>query len=210
MQPPKSETCVTCGLRLAETVDHVPPKGFFRGVVNAQLRTVPACHTCNNGASSDDEDVRFFISAQIGKQNPASKKLWENGAHKTILRKTKLREAFVATAGEVVVVDKDGAHTTKIAFRVPVNTYQRVFERTTRGLYFFHMGRILRRAYLYRSPCWLELRIWRRKRFEYLTWRLSETAHLYIAMEQRLRTSTVVSGSMNFTTRIGQWLRQVL
>jgi hypothetical protein len=59
------------------------------------------------------------------------------------LRKTKLREAFVATAGEVVVARKDGAHTTKIAFRVPVNTYQRVFERTTRGLYFFHMGRIL-------------------------------------------------------------------
>lgn len=70
MQPPKSETCVICGVRLAETVDHVPPKGFFRGVVNAQLRTVPACRTCNNGASSDDEDVRFFISAQIGKQNP--------------------------------------------------------------------------------------------------------------------------------------------
>lgn len=94
MQPPKSETCVICGVRIAETVDHVPPKGFFRGVENAQLRTVPACHTCNNGASSDDEDVRFFISAQIGKQNPASKKLWEDGAHKTILRKTKLREAL--------------------------------------------------------------------------------------------------------------------
>lgn len=143
MQPPKSETCVICGLRIAETVDHVPPKGFFRGVENAQLRTVPACHTCNNGASSDDEDVRFFISAQIGKQNLASKKLWEDGAHKTILRKTKLREAFVATAGEVAVVGEDGTHTTRIAFRIPVSTYQRVFERTTRGLYFFHMGRIL-------------------------------------------------------------------
>ncbi|MGB4225140.1 MAG: hypothetical protein WBJ68_00510 [Candidatus Dechloromonas phosphoritropha] len=143
MQPPKSDICVICGVRPAETVDHVPPKGFFKGVVNAQLRTVPACSVCNNGASSDDEDVRFFISAQIGKQNSASKQMWEAGARKTILRKTKLREAFVATAGEVTVVESDGTHTTKIAFRVPVSTYQRVFERTTRGLYFFHTGRIL-------------------------------------------------------------------
>jgi len=123
MQPPKSDICVICGVRPAETVDHVPPKGFFKGAVNAQLRTAPACWECNNGASSDDEDVRFFISAQIGKQNFASKQLWEAGAHKTILRKAKLREAFVATAGEVTVVESDGAHTTKIAFRVPVSTY---------------------------------------------------------------------------------------
>ena len=142
MQPPKSDICVICGVRPAETVDHVPPKGFFKGVVNAQLQTVPACWECNNGASSDDEDVRFFISAQIGKQNPASKQLWEAGAHKTILRKAKLRAAFVATAGEVTVVES-GTHTTKIAFRVPVSTYQRVFERATRGLYFFHTSRIL-------------------------------------------------------------------
>jgi hypothetical protein len=143
MQPPTSDTCVICGVRSAETVDHVPPKGFFKGVVNAQLRTVPACRDCNNGASSDDEDVRFFVSAQVGKQYPASKQLWEAGAHKTILRKTKLREAFVATAREVAVIGKNGRHTTKIAFRVPVSTYQRVFERTTRGLYFYHTGRIL-------------------------------------------------------------------
>jgi len=123
MQPPKSDICVICGVRPAETVDHVPPKGFFKGAVNAQLRTAPACWECNNGASSDDEVVRFFISAQIGKQNFASKQLWEAGAHKTILRKAKLREAFVATAGEVTVVESDGARTTKIAFRVPVSTY---------------------------------------------------------------------------------------
>lgn len=143
MRPPKSDVCVICGTRPAVTLDHVPPKGFFKGVVNAQLRTVPACRECNNGASSDDEDVRFFISVQIGKQNPASKQLWENGAHKSILRKKTLREAFVANAREVVVVGADGSHTTRIAFHVPVVTYQRVLERTTRGLYFLHCRRVL-------------------------------------------------------------------
>lgn len=143
MQPPKCDICVICGLRPADTVDHVPPKGFFRGVENAQLRTVPACYTCNNGASSDDEDIRFFISAQVGKQTPATKKLWEDGAHKTILKKTKLREAFVSGASEITVVGHDGMPTKRVAFRVPISTYQRVFERTTRGLYFFHTGCIL-------------------------------------------------------------------
>lgn len=143
MQPPKSAVCVICGTRPAVTVDHVPPKGFFKGVVNAQLRTVPACLECNNGASSDDEDVRFYISAHIGKQNLASKQLWEDGAHKSILRKKTLREAFVANAREVVVVRADGLQTTRIAFHIPVATYQRVLERTTRGLYFFHSGRVL-------------------------------------------------------------------
>ena len=143
MQPPKSAVCVICGTRAAVTVDHVPPKGFFKGVINAQLRTVPACRECNNGASSDDEDVRFFISAQIGKENPVSKQLWEKGAYRSILRKKTLREAFVANAHEVVVAETDGSPTTRIAFHVPVATYQRVLDRTTRGLYFLHSRRVL-------------------------------------------------------------------
>lgn len=143
MRPPKSETCVLCGVRPAETEDHVPPKGFFKGVVNAQLRTVPACLICNNGASSDDEDLRFYISAQIGKENPASKRLWEDGAHKTILRKTKLRKAFLSTIKEMAVMNEDGSSTTRLSFILPAEPYRRVFERTTRGLYFFHTGRIL-------------------------------------------------------------------
>lgn len=143
MQPPKSNTCVICGVRPATTVDHVPPKCFFKGVTNAQLRTVPACAECNNGASSDDEDIRFYISAQIGKQNSASAMLWDQGAYKTIRRKVKLRQSFLANAREVDVLEEDGSSTTRLSFHVPVSTYQRVFERMTRGLYFFHTGRAL-------------------------------------------------------------------
>jgi hypothetical protein len=143
MQPPKSDICVICGTRPAVTVDHVPPKCFFKGVANAQLRTVPACTICNNGASSDDEDVRFYISAQIGKENPASAALWDDGAYRTIKRKLKLRQSFLANAQEVQVREEGGTTTRRLSFHVPISTYQRVFERTTRGLYFFHTGRIL-------------------------------------------------------------------
>ena len=43
----------------------------------------------------------------------------------------------------MTIVGEDGVPTKRMAFRVPISTYQRVFERTTRGLYFFHTARIL-------------------------------------------------------------------
>lgn len=131
-----------CAIRPATTHDHVPPKGLFKGL-EAQLITVPACSICNNGSSSDDEDLRFFISAQIGKQTSGSAKLWEDGAHKSIKRKAKLRAPFMASIREVEKLDNHGNSVVRLAFEAPVRTYQSVFERTTRGLFFFHMGRIL-------------------------------------------------------------------
>lgn len=104
---------------------------------------MPACSTCNNGASSEDEDLRFFISAQVGKQTPDSAALWDDGAHKSIKRKTKLRKALLATVRDVEMADDQGNRVNRLAFEAPVRTYQAVFERITRGLYFFHTGRIL-------------------------------------------------------------------
>ena len=142
MQPPKSNICVLCGVRPATTHDHVPPKGFFKGL-GAQLITVPACAECNNGASADDEDLRFFISAQVGKQSPGSAMLWDKGAHPSVLRKRTLRESVLNTKREIPVVEADGGTSNRLAFEAPLRIYQSVFERTTRGLHFFHTGEIL-------------------------------------------------------------------
>lgn len=108
VQPPKSDICVICGLNKATTKDHIPPKGLFKGL-NSQLITVPACLTCNAGTSSEDEDFRFYISMQIGKQTPGSARLWDDGAYKSIIRKTSLRHAVIKTAHEVTILDKSGA-----------------------------------------------------------------------------------------------------
>lgn len=142
MQPPKSSICVICGIRPATTAEHVPPRGFFKGVVG-QFRTVPACNVCNNGSSEDDESLRNYISAQIGKQTTGAKRLWESGAHKSLLRSTKIRSALLKTLQEVTVANENGSTTTRLAFLVPVSLYQRVFERVTRGLHFLHTGKIL-------------------------------------------------------------------
>ncbi len=142
MQPPKSSLCVICGCRPATTAEHVPPKGFLKGVVG-QFRTVPACAICNNGSSEDDEVLRNYISVQIGKQTTGAKNLWEKGAHKSFLRSPKNRSAFLSTLQEAKVTAADGSTVTRLKFFVPVSLYQRVFERITRGLHFFHIGNIL-------------------------------------------------------------------
>lgn len=142
MQPPKSSICVICGIRPATTAEHIPPRGFFKGIVG-QFRTVPACYICNNGSSEDDESLRNYISAQIGKPTTGAMHLWEIGAHKSLLRSTKIRFAFLSTLQEVGVVNEDGSITNRLAFLVPVSLYQRVFERVTRGLHFLHTGKIL-------------------------------------------------------------------
>ena len=87
--------------------------------------------------------MRNYISAQIGKQTPGARHLWERGAHKSLLRSTKIRSALLSTLQEVGVLNEDGSITTRLAFLVPVSLYQRVFERVTRGLYFFHTEKLL-------------------------------------------------------------------
>jgi hypothetical protein len=142
MQPPKSSICVICGNHPATTVEHVPPRGFFKGV-EGQFLTVPACFACNNGSSADDELLRNYISLQIGTQTAGSRQLWEKGAHKSLLRSPKIRSQLLSTLHQTGVINKNGLATTRLAFTVPVDLYQRVFERTTRGLYFLHTGKIL-------------------------------------------------------------------
>lgn len=142
MQPPKSDICVICGTRPASTSEHVPPRGFFKGTTG-QFRTVPACSTCNNANSEDDEELRNYVSAQVGKQTPGAKELWEKGAHKSLSRSEKLRSKLLSTTHEVEVLAEDGSKIRRLAFMIPVSLYQRVFERVTRGLYFWHTEHIL-------------------------------------------------------------------
>lgn len=143
MQPQKSSVCVICGKRPATTDEHLPPKGFFKGTTG-QLRTVPACSICNNGSSNDDEELRNYISAQVGKPTESAAKLWSGGALKSLKRSNRLRSELSKNLREVQISGPSGERSTRLAFTVSLALYQRVFERITRGLHFFHTGNMLR------------------------------------------------------------------
>jgi hypothetical protein len=59
------------------------------------------------------------------------------------MRKSPLQRQVLENTKEVLNVDTRGNVVPRIAMSVPARTYQTVFEKTTRGLYFFHTGRIL-------------------------------------------------------------------
>ena len=111
--------------------------------MQADLITVPACVNCNGGASEDDEDLRFYLSVQVGKPTDGATQLWDRGAHKTLIRKTKLRVPFLDNMREVTTTDQTGKPVKRLGFEAPLDLYQRVFERIVRGLYFHHTERIL-------------------------------------------------------------------
>ena len=52
--------CIYCQINPADTVDHVPPKGLFKEPRPVDLIIVPACSTCNNSFSKDDEYFRIL------------------------------------------------------------------------------------------------------------------------------------------------------
>ena len=143
MHLPKGDVCVICGIRGATARDHVPPKGFFKGSKDAALVTAPACAPCNNGASSNDEHMRIYMSMQVGKQTPESSRLSEHGARRSVKRKTALRNQVLGTARQMQVFDEDGRSVVRLAVEVPANLYDAAFSRSVRGLYFFRTARIL-------------------------------------------------------------------
>lgn len=55
------EQCVYCGLAPGETRDHVPPKNLLKQQFRPNLRTVPACSSCNRSFSQDEEYFRRVL-----------------------------------------------------------------------------------------------------------------------------------------------------
>lgn len=71
----KPKKCVYCGVRYADTRDHIPPKGFFADPLPSNLLTVPCCTPCQETVvdSKVDETVRNVISS-MANEHPAVKK----------------------------------------------------------------------------------------------------------------------------------------
>jgi hypothetical protein len=136
----ESEVCVICGIRPAETGEHIPPKGLFTERPQAYL-VVPACKPCNEGTKLDDEYFRQVLSACS----------WTEEAHKVWKEKVASKfPQFPATQAGL----RDSLDTMPVAIpnlgeialralRVKASRVDRVAEKMVRGLHWFHTGQIL-------------------------------------------------------------------
>jgi hypothetical protein len=125
--------CYLCGSTEDLTADHVPPKGFFPPPRPTNLITVPCCRSCNNAFSKDDEAVRLWFAAHIGR-SPAGDWIWENKATKTTaLRSPSLMDNMLAGMKETTVLTERGIEEVS-SYEVPHDRVERFVQRVTKGL----------------------------------------------------------------------------
>ena len=138
-----SNACAICGARPATTRDHIPPKGIFPKP-RPNLITVPACVNCNLRASNFDETFRAYLSLHVGTNGHLTHRLFETGALPTLRHNHRLRRTII-DGGEAVDLTTPAGLIWGRGMRVlwDSRAHDAVIERTVRGLYYHHFGRVL-------------------------------------------------------------------
>jgi hypothetical protein len=128
--------CAICGGKNPTTKDHIPPKSLYPkprdGLVN--LNTVPACSSCNNGASTDDEIFKTLIGISTGDKRLNQDCLIESLAS-TLAGNKKIGKAIFSSAQKVSLKDAFGVTHRKVAINFDKKSYDRVISRIIRALY---------------------------------------------------------------------------
>lgn len=133
--------CAYCG-EPATTADHVPPKCLFTPPLPNDLVTVPACVTCNNGASNDDAELRNQLSimgGSFGESTSAAERLKPSlraiGRDRpTLARMAQGARSFERYSAGGIYLGQG------VAVPVPADARERVFIRIVRGLFWHHFG----------------------------------------------------------------------
>jgi hypothetical protein len=151
-------TCVFCSAP-ATSRDHIPPKGFFLPPLRENLVTVPACTSCNNGASECDDRFRSFVSMRVGAGNPQKLDLWRSKVLPGIRRNRKEFRRLIRSMRDVEVYTQGGIYlgvATQCAFEA--EPHDNGIRRTVRGLYWHEFGEALPREIpievLIQGPNW--------------------------------------------------------
>lgn len=133
-RPKITETCAMCGSE-ASTKDHIPPQNLYPKprTPNLQLHTVPACKTCNNGASIDDEEFKMIVGVSTGEVQS------DQDAIVTSLQATMAANGrlnrIVRLGKQLLTIENGYAMTGPVAISFEGPGYARVVQRMIRGLY---------------------------------------------------------------------------
>lgn len=134
--------CAICGINTATSSDHIPPKGIFSTPRSNDLITVPACTSCNGGASTDDEAFRMYLAIHVGISNPRTDRLWEKHAARTFQHNKKLNTCIMSLMKPAVLKTESGFEPGMVG-RWDGEMFQNVIEKIIRGLYYHHSKQIL-------------------------------------------------------------------
>jgi hypothetical protein len=123
--------CVYCGLT-ASTRDHVPPVSFLEKPLPNNLRTVPACRSCNESWSSHEQYMAVVL-ALIGHRPNLMAKLDENGVIDRTLMASAGLDAMIINS---LTPDEDG----RVSFKVDLDRIAIVTNKIAYGLFCLKYG----------------------------------------------------------------------
>lgn len=145
--------CIYCEAT-ADSRDHVPPKGVFPEPKPSDLITVPACTTCNQAFSKDDEYFKVSLGLREGVRRSSEGKRLAVECLRALQRSQSSRFAArinstirSPTADEI----REGADPNSIGQQPASERLERVVGRTIRGLHFHISGRRLPPGYRVRG-----------------------------------------------------------
>jgi len=129
--------CYLCG-GLATTKDHIPPLGLFPKPRPTNLITVPACHTCNNDRSLDDEYFRLMVAAG-SLDAPQSLDILHQRVIPRMRKSPALIIDFLKSVKKLNIVSEDKIHLGQVnQFIIDRPRAQAVIDKIIRGLFFKH------------------------------------------------------------------------
>lgn len=135
--------CLYCGFYGEITRDHIPPKSLFPNPLPKDLITVPACRSCNEGMSADDEYFRNAISMR---EDVASHPAIGDVLSRVISsfgrpKQTKFSSRFLSTISHKDRLTKSGIFIDQVpVMSADLDRINRVADRIIRGLYFHEFG----------------------------------------------------------------------
>jgi len=162
------ETCVYCRASVHPdeiTVDHVIARSWFPSTTpdNTEKWKVPACRSCNNKFSRDEQDLLLRLAHCADPKHPAASDIYTVARRSIDLsrardardraRRESARRRFVGSVRDIAALPSGGVlpsfsgnyfRGSRTAIVVPARLLNGVVEKWTRGLHFVLLGEPVR------------------------------------------------------------------
>lgn len=140
-----AQRCYLCGVRQANTKDHLFPKGLFpRPIPNNLPPRLPACRLCNEGLSNDEESFRVFVAAGMAYETQAGFRIWTERIVPDLQGSRPGLKPFLRSITKMVpFVSKTGAQLNLARMEMDRRPILNVLTKIAKGLYFLDTGEIL-------------------------------------------------------------------
>ena len=140
--------CAYCGVNPADSRDHVFPRELWgrNPPSKLQLPTVPACDSCNQGISGDEEYFRLMVSSGLAYEHPVVRlDTWPGPIRRMLKKSPRLRAALISTAQPALLELPSGDVVKTLSLGYDRVRIGRVLEKMARGAYYLDLHRPLPR-----------------------------------------------------------------